>query len=119
MSKPSRLGLTRTTSLLLVSTIRPCSMSASAAATRNNMSNSPTTTSTSQQALQAMAQQTLGQLPDIMRQAMEGHHGRPSDELGAGITSGFAIVSLRGKVWRIKHRGEERNLVARDPQGHD
>jgi hypothetical protein len=83
------------------------------------MSNSPTTTSTSQQALQAMAQQTLGQLPDVVRQAMEGQQGRPSDELGAGITSGFAIVSLRGKVWRIKHRGEERNLVARDPQGHD
>ena len=33
------------------------------------------------------------------------------DELGAGITAGFAVMSYRGKVWRIKSGGEERDLV--------
>src|SRR3954464_13477900 len=35
-------------------------------------------------------------------------------ELGEGITAGFATVSLRGKAWRIKHRGEERLLLNAD-----
>jgi hypothetical protein len=40
-----------------------------------------------------------------------------ADELGAGITSGFGVVSFRGKVWRIKHRGDERNLMREDGDG--
>ena len=33
------------------------------------------------------------------------------DELGAGITGGFAVLGYRGKVWRLKHRGEEVNCI--------
>jgi hypothetical protein len=29
----------------------------------------------------------------------------------AGIESGFSVVSVRGKVWRVKFRGEERNVT--------
>lgn len=36
------------------------------------------------------------------------------DDLAGGISSGFAVVSYRGKVWRIKHRGEERPLMQDD-----
>lgn len=60
--------------------------------------------------LQLAAQQSLGQLPAALR----GRQGKPNEDLGAGITSGFAVVSLRGKVWRIKARGEERKLLRQD-----
>ncbi len=30
-----------------------------------------------------------------------------ADDLAGGVTSGFAVVSIRGKDWRIKYRGEE------------
>lgn len=39
------------------------------------------------------------------------------DDLAAGVTSGFGVVSCRGKVWRIKHRGEERDLMREDGDG--
>ena len=66
----------------------------------------------SQNALSILHQQ-MGQLSPAMqaRLAALKQQGRPADELGAGITSGFAVVSMRGKVWRIKHRGDERPLV--------
>lgn len=37
--------------------------------------------------------------------------GTYKDELGGGITTGFAILTYRGKVWRIKHQGAESPLM--------
>jgi hypothetical protein len=67
-----------------------------------------------QNALAVLAAQKLGNLPANLRNAMG---NRPADELGGGITSGFAVVSIRGKAWRIKHRGEERTLMREDGDG--
>lgn len=39
-----------------------------------------------------------------------------SDELGAGIEGSFGVISVRGKVWRTKYRGEEVDLV--DEEGN-
>ena len=36
-------------------------------------------------------------------------------EMAAGVTAGFPVISFRGKVWRVKHRGEEINV--RRPDG--
>jgi hypothetical protein len=62
-----------------------------------------------------LAAQKLGNVPANLRALMG--QGKPADELGAGITSGFAVVSIRGKAWRIKHRGEERTLMRDDGDG--
>jgi hypothetical protein len=35
-------------------------------------------------------------------------------ELAAGVTAGFPVISFRGKVWRVKHRGEEKNVLRPD-----
>lgn len=34
-----------------------------------------------------------------------------TDELGGGVTSGFPVISYRGKVWRIQKGGQEVNYV--------
>ena len=39
------------------------------------------------------------------------------DELSAGVASGYGIISYRGKVWRTKYRGEERDLMRSDGDG--
>ena len=39
------------------------------------------------------------------------------DELGQGITAGFAIMSYRGKVWSTKYQGVERALIRDDGDG--
>lgn len=39
------------------------------------------------------------------------------NELAAGVSSGFGVISFRGKVWRIKYRGEERDLMRPDGDG--
>jgi len=39
------------------------------------------------------------------------------DELGAGITGGFAVMSIKGKAWRIKYRGNETTLMREDGDG--
>lgn len=39
------------------------------------------------------------------------------DDLSAGVSAGFGVVSYRGKVWRIKHRGEERDVMRPDGDG--
>src|SRR5215218_8761359 len=62
-------------------------------------------------ALQQLVQQMQASLPAVLKQRMQAGLGK---ELGEGITSGFAVVSLRGKVWRIKHRGEEKPLLMPD-----
>lgn len=62
--------------------------------------------------MSAMVAQRLGPVSNAIieyqkRQAVQ-------DDLGAGIQSGFAVVSYRGKVWRIKHGGTERDLTNED-----
>ena len=37
-----------------------------------------------------------------------------ADELSAGVTGGFGIITYKGKVWRTKYRGEETVLFAAD-----
>lgn len=39
------------------------------------------------------------------------------DELGQGITAGFAIMSYRGKVWSTKYQGVEKALLRDDGDG--
>jgi hypothetical protein len=39
------------------------------------------------------------------------------DELSAGVQTGYGIISYRGKVWRTKYRGEERDLMRADGDG--
>lgn len=39
------------------------------------------------------------------------------DDLSAGIQAGFGIISFRGKVWRIKFRGEEKPIMRADGDG--
>ncbi len=33
------------------------------------------------------------------------------DELSGGIVGGFGVLSYRGRVWRVRYRGEEYNLI--------
>ena len=40
-----------------------------------------------------------------------------NNDLAAGVVSGFGIISYRGKVWRTKYRGEERDLMRADGDG--
>jgi hypothetical protein len=56
---------------------------------------------------QDLVPQNFGQLsslvtPDMLDEA---------DEFGASIVGGFAILGYRGKVWRLRYRGEEQNLI--------
>lgn len=37
-----------------------------------------------------------------------------ADELSAGITGGFGIVTYKGKVWRTKFRGDEKVMLMED-----
>lgn len=39
------------------------------------------------------------------------------NDLAAGVSTGFGVISFRGKVWRIKYRGEERDLMRPDGDG--
>ncbi len=64
----------------------------------------------SQNALALLAQQKLGQLPAAFR----GAAGKLNEDMSSGISAGFAIVSFRGKAWRVKHRGEEKVLLNED-----
>lgn len=40
-----------------------------------------------------------------------------NNDLASGIVSGLGVVSLRGKVWRVKFGGEERVLLREDGDG--
>src|SRR5215207_3635564 len=71
-----------------------------------------TTPTNSHNALSVLAQQRLGQLPAVFRDRLG--QGKLNEDMAAGITSGFAILSFRGKAWRVKHRGEEKVLVNPD-----
>jgi len=39
------------------------------------------------------------------------------NDLAAGIMGGFGVVSIRGKAWHIKYRGEEQTLMRPDGDG--
>lgn len=61
-------------------------------------------------------------LPESMRKGtmssvLAGHTADSNDELSGGIVSSFAVLAYRGKVWRVRFRGVEENLVteAGDP----
>jgi hypothetical protein len=42
-------------------------------------------------------------VPAIIQQ----HFDEEADDLTSGVSGGFAVVSIRGSKWRIKHQGEE------------
>lgn len=44
--------------------------------------------------------------------------GYAEDDLSAGVSPGFGVVSYRGKVWRINYKGEEHNLMGKDSDGN-
>lgn len=69
---------------------------------------------TTQVTLQNAATQALGPRSAEAEELIKSLGPRPADELGAGITGGFAVLSVRGKVWRAKHHGEERPLLRED-----
>lgn len=56
----------------------------------------------------------LGPLSQRMLDAARSRAPGQTNELAAGVTSGFAILTLRGKVWRVKHRGEEHPQLRKD-----
>jgi hypothetical protein len=41
--------------------------------------------------------------------------GYAEDDLSAGVSAGFGVLSYRGKVWRINYKGEEHKLLT--PEG--
>jgi len=41
----------------------------------------------------------------------------PTDDLGSGISVGFAVIGYRGKTWSIKYNGEEEPLLRTDGSG--
>lgn len=51
-----------------------------------------------------------GQVPDYMRSGFEAPRDTV-DELSSGVTTGFPVLSFRGKVWRMKKGGEEQALL--------
>lgn len=53
----------------------------------------------------------FGQLPATMRSLINDNPNLLGNELSAGIMSSMAVLSVRGKVWRVKYRKEEVNLV--------
>lgn len=40
--------------------------------------------------------------------------GYNEDDLSAGVSAGFGVLSYRGKVWRINYKGEEHKLLTPD-----
>lgn len=40
--------------------------------------------------------------------------GYTEDDLSAGVSAGFGVLSYRGKVWRINYKGEEHKLMTPD-----
>lgn len=40
-----------------------------------------------------------------------------NDELGTGVSSSYAVIGYRGKVWSIKYQGEELHLMRDDGDG--
>jgi hypothetical protein len=64
----------------------------------------------SNQAIAKIDMSAFGPPPAIMQQALAIIDPKGS-EFSAGVTGGFAVVSIRGKIWRIKHQGNETPLM--------
>lgn len=54
---------------------------------------------------------TNPQLPAAIQRALAAAGGEVMKEVTGGVTSGFPIISYRGKVWRIKKSGEEHDVL--------
>lgn len=67
----------------------------------------------SQQALQTLMNARERLAPSV-RALIAAGGPKLNSEFSGGITAGFAILSLRGKVWRTKYQGEERLLLQED-----
>ena len=50
-----------------------------------------------------------GKVPAILQNA-----AADADDLSAGVTGGFAVVSFRGSKWRVKYQGEEHPVLNAD-----
>ena len=44
-------------------------------------------------------------------------NGPITDDLSAGVQASFGVIGYKGKVWSIKHRGEEVQLLRQDGDG--
>lgn len=55
-------------------------------------------------------QNTSSALAPSMQALMASMAGAPS-EYASGVLGGFAVVSIRGKIWRIKHAGDEQPVM--------
>jgi hypothetical protein len=57
-------------------------------------------------------------IPDGLKPSTKFAQSKVShDDLAAGIQASFAVISYKGKVWRVKHRGEEKMLMRPDEPG--
>jgi len=54
----------------------------------------------------ALLPQGFGKLSTVLAPSAEA-----ASEFGAGIVAGFPVLGFRGKVWRLKYRGEEMPLL--------
>lgn len=66
----------------------------------------------------AIMQQIFSQLPEVARQRALATPNF-NDAFAGGISAGFAVLSIRGKAFRIKYLGEETQLMERDNQGRE
>ena len=53
----------------------------------------------------------LGQLPAAMADLFAGQAKAAAGDLTTGVMAGFPTISYRGKVWRIRSGGEEKNYL--------
>lgn len=51
------------------------------------------------------------QLPAAIAKHLATHGDSSLSEITSGVTSGFPVISYRGKVWRIRKGGEEHNIL--------
>jgi hypothetical protein len=59
------------------------------------------------------------QIPSIFQQkglakAFQGQAGTHDDSLSDGIGQSFPIISIRGKIWALRYRGERKVVVRPD-----
>lgn len=77
------------------------------------MSNLPTVLTSQQQLM-------ISKLPEAFRSMLTtpgALQGFSNDDLRQGISAGFPVFSYRGKVWRVKFKGEETPLMREDGDG--
>lgn len=54
------------------------------------------------------------QVPAALAEKYAELFGKPTGDLSAGVQDSFGVVSFKGKVWRVKFRGEERMVKNAD-----